>query len=48
MRLLLVEDDREISRMLEGYLANENFDVVWTGRRPYGGLTAALIWCCLI
>ncbi len=28
MRLLLVEDDREISRMLEGYLANENFDVV--------------------
>ena len=28
MRLLLVEDDREISRMLEGYLAKENFDVV--------------------
>ncbi|NBJ99571.1 DNA-binding response regulator [bacterium 1xD8-48] len=28
MRLLLVEDDREISRMLEGYLANENFDIV--------------------
>ena len=28
MRLLLVEDDREISRMLEGYLANENFEVV--------------------
>ena len=28
MRLLLVEDDREISRMLKGYLENENFDIV--------------------
>lgn len=28
MRLLLVEDDREISRMLEGYLEKENFDIV--------------------
>lgn len=28
MRLLLVEDDGEISRMLEGYLEKENFDIV--------------------
>ena len=43
MRLLLVEDDREISRMLEGYLANENFDVVCAMDGE-----EALIWCCLI
>lgn len=28
MRLFLVEDDAEISGMLEGYLAKENFDIV--------------------
>lgn len=28
MRLLLVEDDSEISRMLKGYLENENFETV--------------------
>ena len=28
MRLLLVEDDNEISRMLKGYLENENFEIL--------------------
>ena len=51
MKLLLVEDDREIQEMLGDYLRTEAYEVVCasTGGMHAGCSTrAGSVWCCWI